>query len=85
MIFSNLASLGTGQAATMGAQQMASQRAASQFGIGAAQTTQAATADILGGAANIYSGYLRSQPVGAAPAGTVAGDAYQPAYQAGYI
>jgi hypothetical protein len=61
-VATNLASLGTGQAATMGAQQIAAQQVASGLTIGAAETTQAATADIFGGATNLAASYIRSQP-----------------------
>lgn len=67
-VATNLASLGTGQAATMGAQQVASQQAASELNIGAAGTRQAATADFFGGAVNLGSAYMRSRPPTTAPA-----------------
>lgn len=65
----NLASLGVGQAATMGQQQLAAGQAASGFRVGGAQAAgqatmagagaqQAMMGDVMGGAANIYSGYL---------------------------
>ena len=60
-VATNLASLGTGQAATMGAQQIAAQQVASGLTIGAAETTQAATADIFGGATELAAGYMRSR------------------------
>ena len=85
-VATNLASLGVGQAATIGGQDIAAQQAASGYQIAGAGAKQAFVGDVLGGAANIYSGYLASQPPQAPPPPTAAyGDAYQPAQQAGYI
>ncbi len=54
----NLASLGVNQGITMGSQNIAAQDTASGYMMDAAQTKQAAIGDVIGGAANIYSGGL---------------------------
>jgi len=60
-VATNLSSLGVGQAATIGGQQLSAQQIASQYEMQGREAQQAATADIVGGAANIYSGYLSTQ------------------------
>ncbi len=90
-VATNLASLGVGQAATIGQQNLAAQQVAGQYRVAGAQAQQAATADIIGGAANIYGSYLSSQrpatppPLGAPPPTAAYGDAYQPAQQYGGV
>lgn len=82
-VATNLASLGVGQAATIGQQNIAAQQAAGQTQMAGAAAKQAFYGDVLGGAANIYGSYLGSQ--GTPPTTAVYGDAYQPAQQAGYV
>jgi len=80
-VATNLASLGVGQAATIGQQNIAAKQAAGEYRIAGQQAQQAIYGDIAGAGAQIYGGYLASQ----APSSTVPGDAYQPARQAGYL
>lgn len=97
-VATNLASLGVGQAATIGQQQLGAQQIASGYltggaqqaagyGMAASQATSGAIGDIIGAGASLYGGYLAGgggRPP-AVPYGVAAGDAYMPAYQAGYI
>lgn len=55
-VATNLASLGVGQAATQSQQDQQAQQAASGYMLGAAQTNQAAIADLLGGGAQVLGG-----------------------------
>jgi hypothetical protein len=86
-VATNLAGLGMGQAATLGAQDIAAQQAASRQRVAGAESQQAFLGDVMGGAANIAGSYLATQPAGPViqPATAAYGDAYQPARQAGYI
>jgi len=87
-VATNLASLGVGQAATIGGQNIAAQQAASEARMAGAGAQQAFIGDVMGGGAQIYGSYLASQrpsPLGSPPPSAAYGDAYQPAQQAGYI
>lgn len=83
-VATNLASLGVGQAASIGQQNLAAQQIASQGQVSAAQTRQAATGDIIGGIANVAGAYYGSQGgykgYGPPPSVVASGDAYMPAY-----
>lgn len=57
-VATNLASLGVGQGATMGQQQMQAQQVASDYRIGGKQAEQAMWGDLVGMGANIYGGYM---------------------------
>lgn len=57
----NVASLGVGQAATIGGQNIAAQNVASNYAMQGAEAQSAATADIIGGLTNAAGAYL-SQP-----------------------
>jgi hypothetical protein len=86
-VATNLASLGVGQAATIGQQNLGAQQVASEGQISAAQTQQAAASDIMGAGATMYGSYLSRQPPPLPPPPSTAayGDAYQPAQMAGYV
>jgi len=84
-VATNLASLGVGQAATIGQQNIAAQQAAGEARMAGAGAQQAFVSDVLGGAANIYGSYLAGQRLPPPPTTAAYGDAYQPAQQAGYL
>ena len=84
-VATNLASLGVGQAATIGGQNIAAQQVAGEARMAGAGAQQAFIGDVMGGAANIYGGYLASQRQAPPPSTAAYGDAYQPAQQAGHI
>lgn len=65
----NISSLGVGQAATIGSQNIAAQGAASNYAMQGAQASGAATADIMGGLTSAASAYL-NQPTAAPPPST---------------
>ena len=73
-VATNLASLGMGQAATLGQQQMQAEQAAAGYQMAGAQAKQAFIGDVIGAGANIYGGYMAGggarTPTAAVPATT---------------